>query len=865
MAEEELTLNLSSLKEVIPFFKKHYLVFLVLLPVLLSAYIRMVPSGMPITDDWAKQSVDSYYKSAIKDQLRHQYPNLPADNLASLIDEQYAQYIQQNKATIDQQIHDTSLQFKQHFQDESGYVYMPDIDPYQWLRYAQNYLDHGYVGDEIRNGMHWDTHMLAPKGIEAGGRPHPIILAYFYKIMKTFNSKITLMQSSNYFPVLLSALSVIPIFFVARMFSGNIGGLFAGIIMAINGAFLGRTSFGHADTDVYNIFFPVYALWFFFLALDAKGIKKKAIYSGLSGLMLGFFGLLWTGWWYVFDFMLAAIGVYVAYLLFFETKSYSWHEIKQNESLKQFLVTSLIFFAATGIFVSLIASPHGFMDAFRAPFEFTKIKQASNVNLWPNVYTTVAELNTASYSEVIASAGGKLFFYVSLIGLLLLFFTKKEGKREYIPYAILSTIWYVGIFYASGKGVRFTMMLVPPFALAVGAAIGITYEKIMAYMRKIEFSPKIASSVIIILLLLAFLPGIRSDINEVKNDIPIVNDAWYNSLHKIKVESQPNAIVNSWWDFGHHFKFLADRGVTFDGASQNTPMAHWIGKVLLTNDETQAIGILRMLDCGSNDAFDTLDKEVKDTSVSVDMLYHIIVLDKSEAQNYLLGKKVSKDTTDKVLSLTHCSPPEDYFITSEDMVSKSAVWAHFGSWNFDRADLWVQGKDLPREELLKRIEKQLNTSEDEAKKIYLKIKSFESAGDEGAANAWIAPWPGYGQSSGCSMQGNDTLQCGGILINLQTKDVQVPTDKGVRHPVSLVYAENNNVIEKKFDGSNLGQSILLTKQGSKYSIMIASPEVAASMFSRLFFYEGAGTSHFEKFSDETDLTGQRIIVWKVKW
>ena len=82
-----------------------------------------------------------------------------------------------------------------------------------------------------------------------------------------------------------------------------------------------------------------------------------------------------------------------------------------------------------------------------------------------------------------------------------------------------------------------------------------------------------------------------------------MTDGWYNSLTKIKEESQEDAIINSWWDFGHQFITVSKRGATFDGGSQNRPMAHWIGNALLTSDEKTTVGILRMLDCDSNGAF----------------------------------------------------------------------------------------------------------------------------------------------------------------------------------------------------------------------------------------------------------------------
>ena len=123
-----------------------------------------------------------------------------------------------------------------------------------------------------------------------------------------------------------------------------------------------------------------------------------------------------------------------------------------------------------------------------------------------------------------------------------------------------------------------------------------------------------------------FIGVFKSSLAQVKSDIPLVNDAWYDALKAIKEDSENNpgqpwekAIITSWWDFGHHFKYLSDRAVTFDGGTQVTPQAHWVGKLFLSSDEYVSVSILRMLDCVGNKAFDSLTN-VSDTPFSIDSL-----------------------------------------------------------------------------------------------------------------------------------------------------------------------------------------------------------------------------------------------------
>jgi dolichyl-diphosphooligosaccharide--protein glycosyltransferase len=326
--------------------------------------------------------------------------------------------------------------------------------------------------------------------------------------------------------------------------------------------------------------------------------------------------------------------------------------------------------------------------------------------------------------------GGNLFFLISILGILATMIKKdKHGKRD-IKYAIFLIIWFIGTIYGSTKGLRFTLLLVPAFSIAIGIALGMAYEFISVWMSKeLKVHKLITKSVLIIIFVLLFSGMWNSARVSAINEIPLINDAWYNSLVKIDNEASKDAIINSWWDMGHWFKEVGNRPVTFDGTSQDSPQAYWIGKTLLTSDEDVAVGILRMLDCGATNAFDELDKVIKDTDRSVDILNEIILVDKVSAENILKKYGLNDQEVASVLKNTHCSPPEDYFITSEDMVSKSGVWAHFGSWNFEKAEIfntlskskYQNNMDLS----VKYMKDRFNYTEERAEDVYDEIQSLE--------------------------------------------------------------------------------------------------------------------------------------------
>ena len=331
-----------------------------------------------------------------------------------------------------------------------------------------------------------------------------------------------------------------------------------------------------------------------------------------------------------------------------------------------------------------------------------------------------------------------------------------------------------------------------------------------------------------------------------------MNDAWYNSLTKIKEETPENRIITSWWDFGHWFKVIADRAVTFDGASQNRPPAHWVGKVLLTDNENEAIGIMRMLDCGGNDAYDLLLEETEDPLTTKRVIDEIVLLNENSARNVL--SQYSEDP-EKILEKTHCSPPPAIFITSEDMVAKSGVWAHFGSWSFERSFMYNTVRSNNRENSINIITNKLGYSEEEAISFFNELNGLPEA----EANSWIAPYPGYSHEGSCQTEDNSIICSNGVIIDLSQNVAAVQTDNGLMQVQT--YRDDDN-IHKSTEGTN-DIAVAYFPEESKSRLM--SEELIGSTFTELYFYKGKNLNNFELFDHQTGVDGFDIYVWNIKW
>ena len=78
--------------------------------------------------------------------------------------------------------------------------------------------------------------------------------------------------------------------------------------------------------------------------------------------------------------------------------------------------------------------------------------------------------------------------------------------------------------------------------------------------------------------------------------------------------------------------------------------------------------------------------------------------------------------------------------------------------------------------------------------------------------------------------------------------------------------DTGDVESHLFNSNDFAFGFMISEQedGSHRGV-VEVPILLESMFTRLFYFEGAQTSHFEKFYDQTNVFGVRIIIWKVLW
>ena len=917
------------------------IIFLIIVCMFFALFYRSYTLNMPQTEVWAENTVNNYYLSQIEQQVNQEYPSLPQANKQELVNQRFSEIYEQEKQNMAASKQQLAAEFKEDYQNDEGQTYMLAIDPYHYLRKTENLIETGTVCDEVRDDECWDNHMKAPNGMSTEFDGHTLIQYLTYKVANTFNPGIPLLNSIYMLPAIIIMLGMIPAFFIIKKYAGVIGGFVAAMLVALHPYLLGRTPAGFVDTDVYGITMGLYLIWMIIEAFSARSYKMKALFAGLAGLATWVFKQTWGGgWFFTFDILLAVlIGMIIYQIL---KKSIDLHRAKKTKKhihlfhsrvIRGTLLIVITYLVAVIIFLGLGTV----LNALKSPITSSGFQNAAHSTLWPNVYTTVAELNMQSLSGIInalvSSSLGQLMMFLAFLAIPLSLIKKYDKKswiyiicsaiiyliltaksviskispNFYITLIIITLLWgillnlfkdskerasillpsilallLVGSIFASTRGIRFVLLGINPFSLLIGLTMGMLFVRLSKAFHKLLEIPKLATKIgVIILICIVIINYASASHRTALSETPQMNDAWYESLTSIKENSDKNAIITSWWDFGHWFKAVADRPVTFCGASQNTPMAHWVGKSLSTDNEELSVGILRMLDCGSNDAFELLYKEIDNSALTNEILYKIVQLDREEAKEYLLEKGIEDSSANLILQKTHCVPPEAFYITSQDMVSKSGVWAHFGLWDFKKADLYKNGKKKDFENFSE-LASVYDYSEEQIETLFDQVQMLQN---EKEANTWISPWPGYITTGTCT-NNKTIIECKlNIKVGEQDSTVLILEkyvfNKEKQEGIGFIvgYRGNSKVAESNISvskavieiddeletfESNQGLDMGITIIG--YKAVVSSPELTNSVFTRLFYFNGKYTNYFDKFSEKTTgVTNEKIIVWKIDW
>ncbi|WP_048816625.1 hypothetical protein [Caldisphaera lagunensis] len=324
---------------------------------------------------------------------------------------------------------------------------------------------------------------------------------------------------------------------------------------------------------------------------------------------------------------LGLIGIIMLYLVeeeMWRVKLLRKINIKDNFDIKVHL---WFIIAAFGILVSLILT--GLISLPSRVLIGLGITPINSV-----VSLTVAEYQSITFSQAMADYG--ILFFVTIIGLIMEFYIiyLNKDKMSRIEILKLALFIYGFIFvYTSINEAYFLSSAAFYLSLSTGVSISLFLsfkskeynKKTRKTIEKPNYSSIAAGVILSVIVLGMALNYSRSDYNTLKLMAPDIetgylgpisvptsnggskiispiNSAWLDALSYIKNNTDNNAVIVSWWDYGYWIGVLGNRTTVVDGSTINGTQIQIVADVFTSTLNT-SLGYLTLLNLPKNDTY----------------------------------------------------------------------------------------------------------------------------------------------------------------------------------------------------------------------------------------------------------------------
>ena len=280
------------------------------------------------------------------------------------------------------------------------------FDPIFQLRFTKYLVDYGRVPlwDEL---TYYTGHAISVPS-------NPPLLWYvtvvFYQILKGIGFSI--ITTASYMSAIYGAMIVIPAFLLGRELSNDYGGLLSGIFVGSVPQILVRTFGGSYDTDQFAIFFLILSLYF-----CLRLLKEKNIFNfSLTLTCFAFFMLAWQIFFFSIMMISAFVVIYLlAQIFFLDKPSQEKVKIGFSNFKSDFIVMLLLFIGI--LIIGFITRA----DALKDLSIFTGLSSNPEGNI---VNISIAELQPTGNIAL------PLFSVIALTLFSMLFYEKKWKLKE---------------------------------------------------------------------------------------------------------------------------------------------------------------------------------------------------------------------------------------------------------------------------------------------------------------------------------------------------------------------------------------------------------------------------------------------------
>jgi dolichyl-diphosphooligosaccharide--protein glycosyltransferase len=525
---------------------------------------------------------------------------------------------------------------------------LSEFDPYFQFRFTEHLVENGIFSQWVD----WvDYQRWYPYGHSSGrALPGlPLTAAVLHNIVTGLGFSVSIYDLCVMFPVIFGTLTCLAVFFLGRLFGGNLPGLFSALFLALNPSHISRTSLGFFDDETVGVFGIVLFAYFLLKSLDRERTANSSIaYSIGAGLALGYVCASWGAALYpvgigtVFFFALILLRRYSSRLLLSYTVTFGlglFIAINVPKLSTSFLLTWAVL-PALGVFILLFLS-----EIFRF-VESTKWKVLSIIALFAILIGGLVALSALGFVKGITgrffsvlnpferegiplvqsvaehrvTAWGSLYydFGVGVFFFMLgLYFAVRDLTNRNL---FLLVFGFTSLYFAASM-VRLTLILAPAFCVLW--ALGLVHL-VKPFVDIIKQAPSVSPvrrrefgfvgkefsgmAMILVFLLLAFtfvLPTQRvfshaySPVTIMAGSLPIKPAApvteWVDALNWMETELSADAVVCSWWDYGYWITIRGNKTSLVDNATINKTQIQNIGYIFMSS-ETEAVTMLKRYD-----------------------------------------------------------------------------------------------------------------------------------------------------------------------------------------------------------------------------------------------------------------------------
>lgn len=865
--------------------------------------------------------------------------------------------------------------------DGRRFLYPTGFDSYIWLRAARSYLETQTSCDEVRDGSCRTTYSHAPVGREHeyGQSLHVRALAENHRWATKFDPALPLTATAPWLSIWVALLGAIATFAIGRRLAGNLAGFVAAILVMMHPDLLWR-SVG-ADNDIWNITLPLWAAW---MAVEAASAPTKARaigFAAIAGFVTGLHAWAWSGWLLGFVILSGGLGAHAALNIL---RGWMGSEASAGESAEPsaaepahfavaatFVASALVFGGLFGSWESVFALPQELFATVLERLGGDTGSPSSASIFHPNAFATVNELRSTGQLLDASLLGGPAYFFLAWLGLLLLllppdrfeswhwglivaanilfrtvWYTSSLSPTAYAlalfgPLALVLAgitwmdrksarylnaaglvviVWFLAAAVISREGLRFRMLLAPPFALAAGVFFGRLYvwgrDLLQPWLSRMvgpELPPKVgprtrnrrrrllagvaatplvARALVVVVALVLLVEPVRGGVRSMRGAFPQVNTGWVTLLENLSKETPPDTIVNTWWDFGYWIQYFANRRTTNDGGSLGSGIPVWMARAFLAPSDAEAAGLLRMLNCGSAvssgkeaeaSALYRLVKAGVHPSRAPSLLHEIVRLKREQAAAELASLGLASKDAEDVLAASHCTPPPSVLVLTGNLLGSDG-WRYLGNWDYRRAYLANHAVDLPDSEAMELLTEEFDYEPsvaaallEQARAIPADQREARFVTDRGGyvkpgwspcaaeAQGWRCEVGGPSRSGlwveSVSFQNRHAEDFGAVRVRLLQAGQPIEVE-----PARVIVA-NGAELETISDQASSGTlpepegglAVLLdTVRGQ---VLVGTPAVLSGTYTRLFFLDEIYSPSFRRIDNRFAPSGERLVVW----